>query len=299
MDAHQSQSILFELLRSFTTLARTLNLSHAVAELNSTRQTVRRHVSLLEKMLGEDLFELRNRQYHLTESGVRVLPEAEDLLARAQGWVSGQTRLVNGLFAATYTTHPDFDYFQQCHPISAAFQSSSFLIREGVAAWANAAGELEHPAMQGIRDYLLVYRYFSDNWVLAEIGPESSYASWFGWVTARSNVGVPLTKMPFGSIVGHLIEMPFREVAKSHGLWFDHVHTQVKRTPDGPFVPISYQRLLMGCRFPDSSFALVTLIDRTHDIVIEGLSSDRIQSMPSDLAMNIATFSPKLRSIRI
>jgi len=40
-----SHAILFELLRSFTTLARTLNLSHAVKELRSTRQTVRRHIA--------------------------------------------------------------------------------------------------------------------------------------------------------------------------------------------------------------------------------------------------------------
>ena len=32
-----SHAILFELLRSFTTIARTLNLSHAVKELRSTR----------------------------------------------------------------------------------------------------------------------------------------------------------------------------------------------------------------------------------------------------------------------
>ena len=47
-----SHAILFELLRSFTTLARTLNLSHAVKELRSTRQTVRRHIAQLEEMRG-------------------------------------------------------------------------------------------------------------------------------------------------------------------------------------------------------------------------------------------------------
>ena len=52
----QCQSILFELLRSFSTLARTLNLSKAVRELGSTRQTVRRHIYLLEEARGEKLF---------------------------------------------------------------------------------------------------------------------------------------------------------------------------------------------------------------------------------------------------
>ena len=44
--------LLFEILRSFTMLAATLNLSHAVKELGSTRQTVRRHISQLEDIKG-------------------------------------------------------------------------------------------------------------------------------------------------------------------------------------------------------------------------------------------------------
>ncbi|MEP3512466.1 MAG: hypothetical protein ABJN38_11970, partial [Lentilitoribacter sp.] len=40
----ESHALLHEMIRSFTTLARTLNLSHAVKELGSTRQTLRRHI---------------------------------------------------------------------------------------------------------------------------------------------------------------------------------------------------------------------------------------------------------------
>ena len=64
-----NQPLLFEMIRSFTTLAKTLNLSHAVSELNSTRQTVRRHIAQLEAVKGETLFTLESRQYHLTEAG--------------------------------------------------------------------------------------------------------------------------------------------------------------------------------------------------------------------------------------
>ncbi|MEO1399352.1 MAG: LysR family transcriptional regulator, partial [Pseudomonadota bacterium] len=71
-----NQPLLFEMLRSFTTLAKTLNLSHAVSELNSTRQTVRRHIALLEEMRGEVLFDVVNRRYELTEAGQAALPAA-------------------------------------------------------------------------------------------------------------------------------------------------------------------------------------------------------------------------------
>lgn len=68
---------LAEMLRSFVVLADTLNLSHAVERLQTTRQTVRRHIKLLEERRGAPLFELRDRQYALTPAGKRALPEAE------------------------------------------------------------------------------------------------------------------------------------------------------------------------------------------------------------------------------
>ena len=77
---------MFEMLRSFTTLAETLNLSHAVVLLGSTRQTVRRHIQQLEEMRGEALFEVHDRQYVLTDAGDRSVREAtqtaSDLLSQ-------------------------------------------------------------------------------------------------------------------------------------------------------------------------------------------------------------------------
>ena len=49
----------------------------------------------------------------------------------------------------------------------------------------------------------------------------------------------------------------------------------------------SFQRLLMGCRFPDGSFALASLVDRTRNIEIAGLSDERAQSMPGKYVMNV------------
>ena len=63
----QLNTVLFEALRSFSTLASTLNLSRAVDALGTTRQTVRRHISLLEEARGEELFALIDRQYVLTK----------------------------------------------------------------------------------------------------------------------------------------------------------------------------------------------------------------------------------------
>ena len=55
-------ALLFEMIRSFVTLATTLNLSHAVAELGTTRQTLRRHIQQLEEAMNTALFEVDARR---------------------------------------------------------------------------------------------------------------------------------------------------------------------------------------------------------------------------------------------
>ena len=140
-----SHAILFELLRSFTTLARTLNLSHAVKELRSTRQTVRRHIAQLEEMRGTPLFTLIDRQYVLTEVGQRALPEAQKLLARAQAWASGHLSTQGGLFSANYVEQGVFDYAMQQHPISRVMQGHSSLMRAALLCWVRAEGISRRP----------------------------------------------------------------------------------------------------------------------------------------------------------
>ena len=84
MKKHQCQSILFEHLKSFSTLAHSLNLSNALRELGSTRQTVRRHINLLEEVRGEKLFSIEDRQHQLTVAGRASLRETEDIWARGE-----------------------------------------------------------------------------------------------------------------------------------------------------------------------------------------------------------------------
>lgn len=296
-----SQSILFELLRSFTTLARTLNLSHAVKELRSTRQTVRRHVAQLEELRGEPLFEVIDRQYRLTEAGARALPEAEDLLARGIAWMQNHSSHQNGLFVATFTDQADFDYYLQQHPVSAIWRTGSERMQQIVACWAEAGGQIEHPSMQAIRKHLLVYRLGEDDgvWYCAEVGDESSFSSWYGWAAARSSVGRALERLPGGASFASLLAQPFKDVASTHGMRLDHVHTQMTRGTEFPegLHPISFQRLMLGCSFPDGSFALASYVERTYEIEISELPPEKITAMPPDLLMTVPTEPPKLQSI--
>ncbi|SDO25597.1 regulatory helix-turn-helix protein, lysR family [Lutimaribacter pacificus] len=282
-----SHSVLFEALRSFTTLARTLNLSHAVKELNSTRQTVRRHVDQLEAMRGEELFELVDRQYRLTEAGQRALPEAEDLLARATAWSHGHASHANGLFTIKYSAAGSFEYHLQQHPISKVWESGSELMRCAVRSWALAGGQIEDSAMAIMRPYLLVYRRQNDSWLCCEIGEESAFASWFGWAKARSSIGSILESFPGGSIIASLMNEPLEDIERCHGLRLDHVFTRVPREDGGDKIPMAFQRLTMGGEFPDGSFALLSVVQRTYDIAIPHLDDSIIRTMPEKLVMDV------------
>ena len=296
MDSTQSHSILFELLRSFTTLARTLNLSHAVRELGSTRQTVRRHIMQLEEMRNEQLFDLTDRQYVLTEAGRRALPEAQDLLARGAAWAARQASHVDGLFSIDFHEAGTFDYHLQQRPISDVWTTGTELMRCAVTSWALAGGEIEAPAMAPIRPYLLVYRRLNSRWLCCEIGEESAFSTWFGWAKARSSVGAMVESMPGGGTLAALMDEPFSYVSRTHGLRLDHVFTRMPREEGGPRIPMSFQRLNMGARFPDGSFALVSVVERTHKVDIPHLDEQTVLSMPEDLVMNVAIPPRRLQS---
>ncbi len=282
----QSQAILFELLRSYTVLARTLNLSKAVRELGSTRQTVRRHITLLEEHKGEALFRLEDRQYYLTEAGKRSLREAQDLLARGQAWLDNCSDHINGLYHLAFDEGADHPYYLQQHPLSRLWIDSSPLLQEGFQSWAKSKGELESSEFAAIRPYLMIFRRLDDDWICIEIGNKSSYATWYGWQWERSSVGRGIADLPGGTGFANLLAQPFHDVRAQGGVRLDHIHTRLGDGSGENLVPISYQRLLMGCRFPDGSFALAVLIDRTHNIEIEGLDPEKAQSMPQEFIMN-------------
>lgn len=296
MDVGQSHSILYELIRSFTTLARTLNLSHAVRELGSTRQTVRRHIAQLEELRGEPLFDMVDRQYRLTEAGRQALPEAQDLLARGTAWACGHASHSNGLFTVNFRDTQGMEYHLQQHPISTVWTGGSDLLRTALRCWAMAGGEIECDAMADIRPYLLVYRRHGDSWLCCEIGENSAFASWFGWVKARSSIGAMVESLPGGGMIAALMDAPLANIWRTHGLRVDHVFTRLAREPGGPRIPMSFQRLTMGGRFPDGSFALITVVERRKDIDIPHLDPALARSMPDDFVMRVRFPPQQLQS---
>ena len=220
-----NQPLLFEMIRSFTTLAETLNLSHAVAELNSTRQTVRRHIAQLEAAKGETLFTLESRQYHLTEAGRLALPEALDLLARGRSWLLGQISHRNGLEHVTAELPEGRSFWMQQRPMSDVWELKRPLLKEAFRAWALSEGELEAQVLLNVRPFFMVYRDSPSGWICIEIGDSSSYVSWSGWAAARSSLGRNMDVLPGADDFAHLMASPFDQAATHRNARLDHIYT--------------------------------------------------------------------------
>ncbi len=273
---------LTEMMRSFVALAECLNLTHAVDRLKTTRQTVRRHIKLLEERRGAALFEIKDRQYALTTAGRQALPEAEHILGRSQAWYAGQIGRIDGLEAIRRgDPHP---YFLQQQPISALWQQPDSLLHRGLTAWVAGSGLLDHPAMTAIRDNIIVFRRVRGEWICAEVGHASAFAQWFGPTWVRSAIGLPMQQMPGGRTFARVANRSYDEIEASHGLRFDHVYTHVGRPGLTDRRPFGLQRLLMGCRFADGSFALGNLALRSSDLNIDGLDPAMLQTMSDNMA---------------
>jgi len=285
----QAPALLYEMIRSFVTVARTLNLSHAIAELGSTRQTVRRHISQLEEMMGVDLFIVEDRRYRLTNAGTEALPEAENILARCNVWARGQVLHQDGmpLYKAVFPNGGNF--YQQQKSAGVVWSSDRPLLAAALKAWSMAAGELHSPFFDAVRPYAMVYRNSPNGWVCVELGEKSSYVSWFGMDNARSSIGRVLGDLPAGNDFARMVSQPFYRIEREDNFRIDHIATQIPRKAGAAPEQICYARILLGCTFPDGSFALVSLIDRHNDIDISG---GCIEKMADDLVMDVAEFEP-------
>jgi hypothetical protein len=154
--------------------------------------------------------------------------------------------------------------------------------------------------MSHLRPYVLVYRESPNGWICVEVGEESFYALWYGWINARSSIGRPLGQFPGGDEIARLINLPFEEIRRTSGARLDEVVSMIPREPGGDFMPTAYKRLLLGSRFPDGTFALMTFVDRSDEIRITGLSQEMLERMPADAITSfVAGQVKKERSFQI
>ncbi len=280
MQQVQNQTILFDMLRSFTTLARTLNVSKAVRILGSTRQTLRRHINILEEVRGEKLFEVKDRQYGLTEAGSRSIQEAETVLARGEAWLAGRNQNIDGLALVKYDDGQGFSYYAQQHPVPRLWRDGPPLLRHGLQAWVTGHAQLEHRSMKKITPYLNVYRKHKGSWLCVHIGEQSSLARWLGPVWVKSAIGCVLEEDPVNSGADRFAIEAYDRISREGNMRLDHLFVRLPRKEGEIPLPINYQRLLLSCVFPDGRSAVATLTAITNRIDISGLGLKDLPTTP-------------------
>ena len=204
------------MLRAFVCMSRNLNLSKTCEELGATRQTVRRHLNDLERIKGEQLFEVTDRQYRLTPQGEACLDGAKSLIIHLDAW-SGQNSLTKnfseGLESSRFLDADGLEFLSQQHPVSKIALNGLPLLKRAFVAWGNAETQIEHTAMESIRPFSVLYRKGPAGWVFVDIGEHSAYAKWFGW--ARKTLATSLTNSSQGHIPVFTMKVVFGSITFS------------------------------------------------------------------------------------
>lgn len=276
------------MLRAYVCMSRNLNLSKTCQELGATRQTVRRHITDLERIRGEQLFTVQDRQYRLTPQGEAALDGAKSLLLQLDTW-SGQSplkkELSGGLESSRYTDAGGRDFFSQQHPVSKVALNGLPLLRKALVAWGNAETRIEHEAMEAIRPYTVLYRKGPVGWVFVDIGTESAYAKWFGWAWSRSAIGKLMNEDNVGDEFNEFIAGAYSRIYEEGGVRLDHLFAYLPKD-GGELLPVTFQRLLLGCVFPDGTPGLSVLAVITRQVEIDALSEDDLPVLPEELIMD-------------
>ena len=283
------QTISVDMLRAFVSLSETLNLTETSDALSLTRQTVRRHINDLERIKGAKLFTLKKHQYMLTQAAEDSLAEARNILRQVDLW-SGRRgltkRSLDWLEHARFTDQSGRVFYSQQHPLSSISGGGLPIMRAALSAWGQSLTQIEDPAMKKIRPFLVVYRKYPKGWICTEIGEQSAYARWFGWAWSKSAIGRLSEDDNAGEDINDFIAGAYARIYGEGGVRLDHLFAHLPREGSDDPVPVSFQRLLMGCVFPDETPALAVLVLMTNQIQIDALPDGNPMVVDDDLTMD-------------
>mgnify|MGYP001803153712 CR=1 FL=1 len=137
--------------------------------------------------------------------------------------------------------------------------------------------------MAEVRPHLVIYRRSNTGWVCVEVGDKSAYTKWFGWTWAKSAVGRLSEDDQAGNEFNRFIAEAYERLHGEGGVRLDHLFAHLPReASEGP-IPVTFQRLLMGCIFPDKTPALAVLVSITANVEIDGLSDHDIERVSPKL----------------
>ena len=285
MEALALPSAALDAMKSFVVLADTQNLSAAVRILGLTRQTIRRHINLLEDVRGLVLFTLEGGAYRLTEQGQAEFRAVRNIINQASRWMEGLTAISPQLELCSFKTGDGAYYLSQQHKITDLLSKGPALLKRVYKAWADSGGDIEAPAFARVKRYVLVYREQFDSWLCVHVGDQSALATWLGPVWAKSVIGALLDHDPVANPSDEYVMRAYREVMDSGNCRYDQAAVRLSRGPQGEMEAVNYHRLLLPCRFPDGAPSLTVCTFRTNDIDLGLLGVSDFELMPDSFVM--------------
>ncbi|WP_049641352.1 LysR family transcriptional regulator [Candidatus Rhodobacter oscarellae] len=262
------------MLRSFVTLARTLNVSDAAQELGVTRQTFRRYINDLEVIRGGKLLTLKRGRYALTTLGMQFLQDANEILWRVNSCDIRNRyslRKMDGFEHSQYLGADGRKFYSQQHSLSSVNTTGLPIVKELLRAWGTSATQLEHEEMDAIRPYLVIYRRSQRGWICADIGDNSAYGRWFGSAWAKSARGALSEDDQVGDEFNTFVSRAYSEIYYGGSIRIDHLFAYLPRGGFDAPQPVNFQRVLAGCVFPDGQQALAVLVAITNRVEIQSI----------------------------
>ena len=282
-------AVTVDMLKAFVTLAETLNLKETAEILGTTRQTIRRHIDHLEIAKGGALFALKKQTYVMTERGSLAVEGARSILRDLEQWTQSKGRAGQGagfLEAREFRDSDDRRFYSQQHPVSHISRIGTDLMKSVVAAWGQAAAQIESEAFEDIKRSLVIYRRSKAGWVCVAVGAQSAYAEWFGQTWAKSAIGRLFHEDNAGDDINAFVSDAYQRIYRTGGIRHDHVFAFLPRPGITDPVPVTFQRLLIGCIFPDGSPALAVAVDVSKNVDIPALPAELRRHVSEDLEMS-------------
>lgn len=234
------------MLRSFASLARNRILTESVMELGLTRQTIRRHITQLEDMLGCTLLVSGPGGYELTEEGRTHLRTARRLLLDAGNWILSQHGGEGGLHVLNMKMAKGGYVCIRQKPLSEVRRIGTKVIRSGFEGWLASGGALDHPACKAIMDTVVLFRPEGDDLLCIHVGERSGFAFWYGSTSMTTSIGTAVNSGLIDNQSAPVTSDIYNQVMMQGSARYDHVAARLARPPHGEMIPIRYQRLLLG-----------------------------------------------------
>lgn len=227
-------NLLFGYVRSFVRLAYLGDVSIAARELETTRQTIGRHIMELENLLECTLFEAVGANSRMTEWGVLWLPRAEEIFDTCSALFSKKDKR-------------NTEYRSTQLPLRMLLRDSSISKRLSAfaGAWMLGDKSLSCERMAQFHDHWITYERKKGTWCARSVGANSALSQFYGQDLATNSAGATIQQMISGTELRDEISFLLDSIYTRGGIHFSEVACRLIKPGTTEPITVLYQRVLV------------------------------------------------------